>query len=232
EDRLVGREFSLLTMVSDTHYASLPICQDHKRALDGDLGPNTGGMGTYSPVAWVDDALVRTAEQEVVEPILREFGRQGVPFRGTLFSGIMVQDDQPYCLEYNVRFGDPEMQSVALRIGSGFVQALEDCAHGRQVSPPEVLSNAAVTVVVASGGYPGDYRKGLPIEIGLLPEGVRVFHAGTVLKDGKLVTNGGRVLGVAASAPTFEEARALAYEACGAVSFDGAFYRRDIGAGG
>lgn len=230
EQRLAGREFSLLTMVSDEDFTSLPICQDHKRAFDDDQGPNTGGMGTYSPVEWVDEACVRTTEESVVKPVLAELRRLGIPFRGTLFSGLMFDGGQPHCLEFNVRFGDPEMQTVAMRLGSGFLQALDDCAHGRRITKPEVKDNAAITVVVASGGYPGSYAKGLPILFGPLPAGVKLFHAGTALRDGRLVTNGGRVLGVSAAVSNFEEARTLAYQACGAVDFEGAFYRRDIGA--
>jgi phosphoribosylamine--glycine ligase len=231
EDRLMGREFSLLTMISDDDFYSLPVCQDHKRAFDDDLGPNTGGMGTYSPVHWVDQDLVRETEQRVVVPTLNALRERGIAYRGTLFSGLMFDQDELYCLEFNVRFGDPEMQTLAFRLGEGFLQALDDCAHGRPITRPEIKGNAAITVVVASGGYPGDYKRGLPITIGALQEGVKLFHAGTKENEGRLVTNGGRVFGVSAEANSFEEARARAYEACSAVCFEGAFYRRDIGAG-
>lgn len=229
EDRLVGPEFSLLTIVGDGGFVSLPIAQDHKRAFDGDQGPNTGGMGTYSPCAWASETMVRDAEQEVVLPLLEELQKRGISYRGTLFSGLMVQDGVPYCLEYNVRFGDPETQSVMMRLGKGFGDALYAAATGAAIPRPEVLDNAAVTVVVASGGYPGPYEKGLPIEIGELPAGAKLFHAGTAVKDGQLVTNGGRVVAASASAPTLAVARVKAYEAAKAVRFEGAFYRRDIG---
>ena len=229
EDRLVGREFSLLTLVSDGSYLSLPVAQDHKRAFNGDEGPNTGGMGSVSPCGWVSDDLVRETEARVVAPLLEEMRRRGIAYRGMLFSGLLVQDGTPYCLEYNVRFGDPETQSLMLRLGSGFGQAIYSVAAGH-LMPFQVLDNAAVTVVVASGGYPGEYRKGLPIEIGPLPDGARLFHAGTALVDGRLVTNGGRVVAASASAPTVAEAREKAYTAAAAARFEGAFYRRDIGA--
>lgn len=230
EDRLVGPEFSLLTIVGDGGFFSLPVAQDHKRAFDGDRGPNTGGMGTVSPCGWVSEDLVRETEARVVAPILAELRRQGVSYRGTLFSGLMVQDGTPYCLEYNVRFGDPETQSVMLRLGRGLGDALYAAATGAPIPPLETLDNAAVTVVVASGGYPGAYAKGLPITVGALPEGAKLFHAGTALRDGGLVTSGGRVIGASASAPTMAEARRLAYAAAAAVRFEGAFIRGDIGA--
>ncbi len=229
EDRLEGPEFSLLTIVGDDGFVSLPVAQDHKRAYDGDQGPNTGGMGTVSPCAWVSDDLVREAEARVVAPILAELRRRGIEYRGTLFSGLLVQDGTPYCLEYNVRFGDPETQSVMLRLGRGLGDSLYAAATGKPIPPLETLDNAAVTVVVASGGYPGEYRKGLPIVVRSLPESAKLFHAGTALKDGRLVTNGGRVVAASASATTLAEARAKAYAAAEAVRFEGAFFRRDIG---
>ena len=230
EERLVGPEFSLLTIIGDEGYVSLPVSQDHKRAFDGDQGPNTGGMGTVSPCAWVSESLVRETEVRCVAPLLDALKRRGITYRGTLFSGLMVQEGTPYCLEYNVRFGDPETQSVVLRLGKGLGDALHAAATGAAIPQPEVLPNAAATVVVASGGYPGPYPKELPIGIGPIPSGAKLFHAGTALKDGNLVTNGGRVVAASASGPTPEEARRLAYEAASAVEFLGARYRRDVGA--
>ena len=199
EERLVGPEFSLLTIVGDDDFFSLPVAQDHKRAFDGDQGPNTGGMGTISPCGWVSEDLVREAEDRCVRPLLGALKERGIGYRGTLFSGLMVQDGTPYCLEYNVRFGDPETQSVVLRLGAGFGEALHAAATGERVPPVEVLDNAAATVVVASEGYPGSYAKGLPVEIGPLPEGAKLFHAGTAVAGGRLVTKrraGGRGVGV------------------------------------
>ena len=230
EERLPGPEFSLLTIVGDRNFVSLPVAQDHKRAFDGDTGPNTGGMGTYSPVTWVTPDKVAQVERTVVAPILAELRKRGIGFRGTLFSGLMMDGEHVKCLEYNVRFGDPEIQSVVLRLGTGFAHALYQAATGGVIDQPEVLDNAAVTVVVANDGYPTAPRKGAPVSIGRLPEGVKVFHAGTSLQDGVLVASGGRVLAVSAAAPTFREARLLAYEAVKAVEIVGSFYRDDIGA--
>ena len=142
----------------------------------------------------------------------------------------MLTETGPMCLEYNIRFGDPETQSVLPRLGKGFAEALRACAAGEPIPPIELLTDAAVTVVAASGGYPGDYEKGLPITIGELSENVRLFHAGTKLTHGQFQTNGGRVLGVTATAPTLEEARAEAYEALKQIQFDGMHARSDIGA--
>lgn len=230
EERLLGFEFSLLTLCNGVEFQSLPVAQDHKRALEGNCGPNTGGMGTVSPVAGVGRSLVEETETRVVAPILEALREDGIDYRGILFSGLMVSEGTPYCLEYNVRFGDPETQSIVRRIGSGFAQALHDVALGRPPHAIEVLDNAAVTVVAASGGYPGEYRKGLPISIDLLPAGVVAFHAGTATAEGRLVSNGGRVLALSACAATVEEARALAYDGIGRVSFEGMHYRRDIAA--
>lgn len=234
EERLLGFEFSLLTLCSGQDIYSLPVAQDHKRALDGDRGPNTGGMGTYSPVAAVTPSMVSEAEDRVVRPVLEYLKAQGVDYRGTLFSGLMVAGGRSYCLEYNVRFGDPETQTVMRRLGSGLAAALLACAKGEKIPAPQVLDNQAVTVVVASGGYPGSYAKGVPIAIPSdLPDEVEVFHAGTALdKEGRLVSSGGRVLGVSATGETLQEARQAAYAACERIEFAGSFYRRDIGANG
>ena len=228
EDRLVGREFSLLTLVSGTSFASLPPAQDHKRLGDGDTGPNTGGMGTFSPVPWVDEALVAKTEDRIVRPMVAWLAAQGVDYRGVLFSGLMVVDGEPYCLEYNVRFGDPETQSVLRRVGGGFWEAFSAVADGRPVPAPEILDQSAVTVVMASGGYPGSYPKGVPIRIGPLPDGVQIFHAGTAPGADGLVTSGGRVLGVSAVGASLESAREAAYAGVAQVSFEGATFRWDI----
>ncbi len=228
EDRLAGPEFSLLTLCADGDFWSLPVAQDYKRALDGDRGPNTGGMGSFSPVAGVSDPVVREAEEAVVRPILRILQERGISYRGVLFSGLMVHEGRPFCLEFNVRFGDPEIQSLVLRLGKGFGAALLACARGEKIEPVNVLPWAAVTVVIASGGYPGSYETGKAITIGDIPEGVQVFHAGTTARDGQLITAGGRVFAISASGPTVEAARALAYQAAVQVTFDGAYFRRDI----
>jgi len=231
EDRLIGKEFSLLTLVSGTSYRSLPVAQDHKRIYDGDQGPNTGGMGTCSPVTWLPDAMVSEAEDRVVKPMVAAMEAAGMHYRGVLFSGFLVQDATPFCLEFNVRFGDPETQTVMPILGSGFAAALDDVANGRPIGAIEVRPGlASVTVVAAAEGYPGPVKKGHDIIIGAMPEGVTVFQAGTRLHNGELVTNGGRVLGVNAVGPDLAAARALAYEGMAHVSFPGMQFRTDIGA--
>jgi phosphoribosylamine---glycine ligase len=229
EEAIRGREFSLLTLCSGKGILSLPVAQDHKRALDGDRGPNTGGMGTYSPVPAISDDLVLETEDRVVRPILECLKSEGIPYRGVLFSGLMGEPGQTYCLEYNVRFGDPETQTVMMRLGKGFAEALMACANGEPIPPIEVIDNSVVTVVVASGGYPGPVEKGLPITLPTsLPQGVKIFHAGTKRTGSELVTNGGRVFAVAAAAADLPTARQLAYESARNVQFAGRRFREDI----
>lgn len=230
EDRLKGREFSLITLCSNGSYRSFPVAQDYKRIGDGDVGPNTGGMGTYSPVPWVDAALVEETEVRVVEPILNVLLQKQIDFRGVLFSGLMLQEDTPYCLEFNVRFGDPETQSLMARTGTGIAAALYDVARGRPVPEWEVLDNAAVTLVLASKGYPGQYQKGISIHLKPPGEQLKIFHAGTAMQGGRLVTAGGRVLALTGTGATLEEARAAAYAGLGCVDFEGMVFRTDIAA--
>lgn len=228
EDRLFGREFSLLTLVNGSDIFSLPVAQDYKRIFDGDQGPNTGGMGTYSPVPWINPEWITTAEEKIVRPAIQALKAKGIDYRGVLFSGIMVENDAVYCLEYNVRFGDPETQSVMNRIGEGLSQALLACANGEPIPAIPVLDNAVCTVVVASEGYPGPVVKGREIALGSVPENVTVYHAGTA-QPNKLVTSGGRVLGVTATATSLVDARRLAYEGVSQVCFEGMQFRTDIG---
>lgn len=228
EDRLTGPEFSLLSLCSDGEFVSLPVAQDYKRALDGDRGPNTGGMGSFSPVVSITPEVIEEAEAKMVRPILAALKARGISFRGVLFTGLLVHQGVPYCLEYNVRFGDPEIQSLVRRIGHGFPEALLACAKGESIPGIAILDNAAVTVCVASGGYPNAYEKGKAVTIAPLPTGVEVFHAGSAMRDGQLVTNGGRVFAVSAEAHTVGEARRLAYEGVSSIQFEGAYHRRDI----
>ena len=230
EDRLFGREFSLLTLCSESGLRSLPVAQDHKRAFEGDEGPNTGGMGTVSPVEWVTPEMIAETEDRVVRPALEALRSQGIGYRGVLFSGLMATEEGIKCLEYNVRFGDPETQSVMARVQSGFVEALLASAKGEPIPEIEVAPCAAVTVVVASAGYPGPIEKGKVIEIPVLPADVHLFHAGTALKDGQLVTSGGRVFGVTATGANMESAREKAMAVAEKIQFEGAWFRRDIGA--
>jgi len=227
EDRLRGPEFSLLTIVSGDEFWSLPVAQDYKRIGDGDTGRNTGGMGTYSPVAAIRREWVADAEDRVMRPVLRRLAEQGIAYRGMLFSGLMVQDGEVNCLEFNVRFGDPETQTIMRRLGSGLAESLAEAARGDGVTPVEVREHAAVTVVVASEGYPGAVEKGRPITIGSLPDEVIVFHAGTVMAP-DLVTGGGRVFGVSAIGDSIAEARSRAYQGVEAIQFEGMQFRRDI----
>lgn len=228
EDRLVGKEFSLLTIVGDQNFVSLPVAQDYKRAYDGDQGPNTGGVGSYSPTAWVTKDLVAETEALMVSPILRQMRLEGIEFRGTLFSGVMVTEGGPLCLEYNVRFGDPETQSVMCRLGGGFGEALFQAATGDRIEAPEVLDNHVVSVVVCASEYPQSGAKALPIAIDPLPENVRLFHAGTRFHEGRLEANGGRIVTVTAVANQAAEARDAAYRGAACVQFEGARYRSDI----
>ncbi|MEI7578281.1 MAG: phosphoribosylamine--glycine ligase [Armatimonadota bacterium] len=230
EEKLEGKEFSLLTITNGIEIYSLPVAQDYKRIHDQDQGPNTGGMGTFSPVDWVTAEIIEQTERETVLPILQTLREDGIEYRGVLFSGLMQTAKGPMCLEYNVRFGDPETQSVLSRLGNGFAEALRACASGEPIPSIEILNNAAVTVVAASAGYPGDYEKGKVITINPLLENVKVFHAGTKLESGELKTSGGRVLAATATAPTQQEARAKAYEALAMIHFDGMQARTDIGA--
>ena len=215
-----------MTLCSDEHYLSLPVAQDYKRAHDNDEGPNTGGMGSYSPVPWVSKDMAREAEETIVRPILGAL--KGTGYRGVLFSGIMVQDGKPYCLEYNVRFGDPETQAIMMRLGKGLAPALKACAMGAPIPAFEVKDEASVCVVVASAKYPGNVEKGFQIQLPTVPAGCKIFHAGTAIKDGKLVSNGGRVFGAAATGADLDQARARAYELAKSIKFDGAWFRNDV----
>lgn len=230
EDKLVGREFSLMTLVSGGDICSLPVARDYKRVWDGDEGLNTGGMGTCSPVAEITDDVVARTEETVVRPILGTLAELGIDFRGVLFSGLMMTESGPECLEYNVRFGDPETQTVVSRLDSGLGDALMACALGEPIPAIKSKAESVVSVVLASAGYPDPYQTGLPISMGRIPEGVNVFHAGTAEMNGKLVTSGGRVMAVTATAADLNAARALAYQACHAIEFTGKHYRTDIGA--
>lgn len=232
EERLVGREFSLLTLANERGIASLPVAQDYKRHGDGDEGPNTGGMGSFAPADWVSEGLVLMTEERVVKPLLSDLARAGIQYRGVLFSGLMVVEDKPYCLEYNVRFGDPETQSVVLLAGTGFLECLLATAKGEYPERCDTLQGAAVTVVCASEGYPASPRIGQEVRLGAMPEGVVVFHAGTRLEDGVIRVSGGRVLGVSANGPDIETARERAYAGVGLVQFDGMTFRTDIAKSG
>jgi phosphoribosylamine--glycine ligase len=234
EDCLVGEETSILVVVSGKNYLILPTSQDHKRVGDGDTGPNTGGMGTYSPAEVVTPALLDRIEKEIVAPSVEAVAAEGIDFRGTLFIGIMLTPQGPSVLEYNTRFGDPETQVVLPRLQDDLLALLWHAATGQLSSrgrAPERPEHA-LCVVVATKGYPDSYPKGDLIHLpSPLPPGVRVLHAGTARDaSGRLVAAGGRVLGITALAPTLRQAADAAYALCDRVDWTTKYYRRDIGA--
>jgi phosphoribosylamine--glycine ligase len=233
EECLEGDELSFFALVSDEQARGLAAARDHKRVFDDDRGPNTGGMGAYSPVDDVDAATERLIMDEIVVPTVRALAREGAPYRGVLYAGLMLTAEGPKVIEFNCRFGDPECQALMVRTDVDIVPLLLAAARGAPLPPVPVWGKrAAVCVAVASGGYPGEYRTGLRIDgvsAAASVDGVQVFHAGTAERDGVLVTAGGRVLAVTAAAADLGTAVARAYEAVGRVRFDGMHYRRDIG---
>jgi phosphoribosylamine--glycine ligase len=233
EELLEGEEISVFALCDGARALALPVVQDFKRADDGDTGPNTGGMGSYSPVAGFAPAEVEEVLETVHRPVLEELAARGTPFVGVLFAGLMLTDDGPRVLEFNCRFGDPETQSLLPRVDGDLLGALAHAAAGDLSSVDlEVSDAAAVTVVLAAGEYPAANDIGSPID-GIEDAertGALVFHAGTALKGDRLVTNGGRVLGVTSTGATVAAARERAYAACEHISFAGMRYRRDIAA--
>ena len=232
EEFLRGSECSLHALVDGRNYRFLASARDHKRALDGDKGPNTGGMGAFSPADNWNSELESRFDQETMQPLLRGLHEQGLIFRGLLFPGLMITAEGPRVLEFNCRFGDPETQAILPRLRSDLVPLLEATIDGRiDKCVIDWDERAAVTVVMASGGYPGKYETGKPVS-GLAEaaevEGVQVFHAGTREANGEIVTSGGRVLSVTALGASIETARNRAYEAVSRIHFDGCHYRRDI----
>ena len=236
QELLEGMEISLHALCDGRTAKLFPTSQDHKRALDGDLGLNTGGMGTYSPAPFLDDAQLDDVGHRILGPWLAGCVADGIDFRGLLYPGVMLTASGPKVIEFNARFGDPETQVYLPRLENDLVDLLLASAEGRlDAVGLRWSSDACVCVVVASGGYPGHYEKGKRIhgldDVAALPD-VKVFHAGTTLKDGQVVTNGGRVLGVTAWAPTLAGARDKAYAAVDKLCFEGMHFRRDIAAKG
>ena len=234
EERLDGQEASVLALTDGRTILTLPPAQDHKRAFDGDTGPNTGGMGAYCPAPLVDEQMMRWIEEHILVPTVHAMKRSRQPFKGVLYAGLMITPAQgPKVLEYNVRFGDPECQPLLLRLKSDFVDLIEATIDGRldELQPPEWDPRPSVTVVMASEGYPGDYEKGRPIrgleEAAAVPN-VKVFHSGTQLVDGQVVTAGGRVLAVTALGNTIAAAKLQAYTAVKCIRWPGAWCRKDI----
>jgi phosphoribosylamine--glycine ligase len=233
EELMEGEEVSFFALVDGEHALALASAQDHKTAFDGDEGPNTGGMGAYTPAPVVDAAMAERIMTEIIEPTVKGMAAEERPFKGVLFAGLMITAGGPKLIEYNVRFGDPECQPMMMRLQSDFLDALLACAEGRL---DEITlkwhKDAALLVVMAAKGYPNHYEKGSVIQ-GLdkaeAVGGVVVFHAGTAHENGLLTANGGRVLGIAAMAPTVKQAQKYAYEAVGHIDWPGGFCRRDIG---
>jgi phosphoribosylamine--glycine ligase len=232
EEKLKGQEASILAFVDGRNIYVMESAQDHKPIGDGDTGPNTGGMGAYSPAPIVTEKIMVQIEREVLVPTLDGMNRQGSGYRGVLYAGLMLTAGGPKVLEYNARFGDPETQPILMRLGSDLLEVmLAVCDGTLDKVTLRWDPRPAVCVVMASGGYPGSYEKGKVIsgiEVAEKAEGVKVFHAGTAMKDGELVTSGGRVLGVTALGKTIKEAQEKAYEATKVISFEGAYYRKDI----
>jgi phosphoribosylamine---glycine ligase len=230
---LEGEEISVLAVTDGRDVELLPVSQDHKRLLEGDAGPNTGGMGAYSPVAVATPALLARARAEVLLPALEELRRRDTPYSGVLYAGLMVdRDGTPWVVEFNCRLGDPETQVVLPLVEGGLTDAFWKVAHGEGVAPiARRTGEASVTTVLASRGYPDRPEQGAAIRIPeQLPAGVTVFHAGTARgPDGVLRANGGRVLNVTAVAPTFPEAQRLSRETAEAIEYEGKVFRRDIG---
>lgn len=231
EECLTGSECSLHALVDGENFRMLASARDHKRAFDGDAGPNTGGMGAFSPANNFDAAMAARFESEVMRPLLEGLREQDVTFRGLLFPGLMITADGPRVLEFNCRFGDPETQAILPRLKSDLMPLLEATIDGK-LSEARIEWDArpAVTVVMASGGYPEKYETGKPIS-GLeraASDGVQIFHAGTRRDNSGIVTSGGRVLAVTALGDTVADARTRAYEAVAQIQFEGCHYRRDI----
>jgi phosphoribosylamine--glycine ligase len=245
EDFLTGEELSFFALCDGENAIALGAAQDHKTIFDGDRGPNTGGMGAYSPVPQFGPEIDARVMREVVEPVLATMKARGTPFSGALFVGLMIDGDRINVIEFNARFGDPECEVLMMRFESDLAETLLGAAEGNVGRATIRLSpRSAVCVVLTSGGYPGEYRKGIPITgleriEGNVPSDikvkwamnkirVKVFHAGTALRDGQLVTDGGRVLTVTAMAPELKVAVDAAYEAAEMIEFEGRHFRRDI----
>jgi phosphoribosylamine--glycine ligase len=235
EDFLRGTECSLHALVDGSSYRLLESARDHKRALDGDQGPNTGGMGAFSPANNWNNKLQSQFETEIMQPLLRGLLQEGITFRGLLYPGLIITTEGARVLEFNCRFGDPETQALLPRMKSDLLRLLEATIDGNiSKYAIEWDTRAAVTVVLASGGYPGKYETGKTIsglDDAAKVEDVQIFHAGTKRADSEVKTAGGRVLAVTALGSTLESARARAYEAAACIHFENCHYRRDIALG-
>lgn len=233
EEYMVGPEVSVLAFADGKTVLPMVSAQDHKRIFDGDKGPNTGGMGAYSPAPVYTEALSAEVNKTIIEPTIAAMAAEGTPFTGILYTGLMLTEKGPRVLEYNVRFGDPETQPIMVRMKSDIVELFQACVDGKlDEAALEWHDEAAVCVIMASGGYPASSEKGVPIHglDDIAAEEAIVFHSGTAEKDGEIVTNGGRVLGVTAKDATIKGAIDKAYAAVEKINFDHMQFRRDIGA--
>jgi len=231
EEFLQGTELSVFVLTDGRSWCLLPEAKDYKRIGEGDTGPNTGGMGSVSPVAFADAPFMQKVEERIIRPTISGLSSEGIPYAGFIFFGLMSVNGEPFVIEYNVRMGDPETQSVLPRLASDLVPLLMAAADGRlERCRPQILNKVATTVIVASGGYPGEYASGKRIDLPLQGTRSLVFHAGTSLDEaGTLRTAGGRVLAITALAETLPEALQQAYADCAALGFEGKYFRRDIG---
>lgn len=231
EEFLSGIELSVFVLTDGKDYVLLPEAKDYKRIGEQDQGPNTGGMGAVSPVPFAHGAFMQQIKSKIIEPTLDGLRKENIPYRGFIFFGLINVDGAPFVIEYNARMGDPETEAVIPRIESDLVDVLIACAEGNLKDKTLILSShATVTVMLVSGGYPGDYAKGKPMT-GLTPpqNGALFFHAGTRQSGNQVVTDGGRVIAVTGKGASLEEARAQAYQSLSAISFEQAYFRRDIG---
>ncbi|AXK41274.1 phosphoribosylamine--glycine ligase [Erythrobacter aureus] len=232
EQFLTGEEASFFALTDGTAILPIGTAQDHKRVGEGDTGPNTGGMGAYSPAPVLSEALQAQVMREIVEPTVQTLREEGMPYSGVLYAGLMLTKDGPQLIEYNARFGDPECQVLMMRLESDLVDLMQACARGTlgEVAAPVLSDDFALTVVMAAEGYPGTPKKGGPIDLGEAEAGgAKVFHAGTKLEGDTLTSSGGRVLNVTARGASATEAQANAYAAVDAIDFADGFCRRDIG---
>jgi len=233
EEFMEGEEASYFILCDGEDALPIGTAQDHKRAYDGDEGPNTGGMGAYSPAPVLTDVIAQKAMDEIVRPTLREMVKRGTPYQGVLYVGLMIKDGQPRLVEYNVRFGDPECQVLMMRLGAQVLDLLQAAAESRlKEAQVNWADDHALTVVMAAKGYPGAYEKGTEIRgLSALPESgdQMCFHAGTAKKDGKIVSAGGRVLNITARGASLKDAQKAAYDMIDAIDWPEGFCRRDIG---
>ena len=231
EEFMEGEEASILAITDGDNFITLPPAQDHKAIFEGDQGPNTGGMGAYAPAPVIDDDLLKQIKSDIIRPTIDGMKAEGRLYQGVLYAGLMITKTGPKIVEYNCRFGDPEVQAILPLLKTDLVDLMMEVAEGRlKAKEPETTPMSCICVVMASGGYPGSYQKGKTI-LGLddVDQDVIVFHAGTRKENKLIVTSGGRVLGVTATGKTFLQAREKAYQAVGKIAFDGAYYRKDIG---